>query len=117
MIVSMKNVVVFVTDLAKAKAFYVDLLKFPVAGQSEMLMEFFPGAHTTMGVSLALSDDARKLVGRHTAISLRVEQIDTLCETLQTAGVKFVEPLEHTPWGKMAVIADFDGNQFAIVDR
>ena len=117
MLVSMKNIVVFVTDLAKAKAFYVDLLQFPVAGQSEMLMEFFPGAPTTMGVSLALSDDARKLVGRHTAISLRVEQIDTLCETLQTAGVKFVEPLEHTPWGKMAVIADFDGNQFAIVDR
>lgn len=117
MIVSMKNIVVFVTDLAKAKTFYVDLLQFPVAGQSEMLMEFFPGAATTMGVSLALSDDARKLVGRHTAISLRVEQIDTLCETLKTAGVKFVEPLEHTPWGKMAVIADFDGNQFAIVDR
>ena len=115
--VSMKNIVVFVTDLAKAKSFYVDLLQFPVAGQSEMLMEFFPGAPVTMGVALALSDDARKLVGRHTAITLKVEQIDTLCESLQAAGVRFIEPLEHTPWGKMAVIADFDGNQFAIVDR
>ncbi|OHB29374.1 MAG: glyoxalase [Desulfuromonadaceae bacterium GWB2_53_15] len=115
--VSMKNIVVFVTDLAKAKSFYVDLLQFPVAGQSEMLMEFFPGAPVTMGVALALSDDARKLVGRHTAITLKVEQIDTLCESLQAAGVKFVEPLEPSPWGKMAVIADFDGNQFAIVDR
>lgn len=117
MIVSMKNIVVFVTDLAKAKSFYVDLLQLPVAGQSEMMMEFFPGAPTTMGVALALLDDARKLVGRHTAITLKVEQIETLCETLQTAGVKFVEPLESSPWGKMAVIADFDGNQFAIVDR
>lgn len=115
--VSMKNIVVFVTDLAKARSFYVDLLKLPVAGQSEMLMEFFPGAPTTMGIALALSDDARKLVGRHTAITLKVEQIETLCDALLAAGVKFVEPLEHTPWGKMAVVADFDGNQFALVDR
>lgn len=117
MSVSMKNVVVFVTDLDKAKKFYADLLQLPVAGQSEMLMEFYPGAATTLGIALALHDDARKLVGRHTGITLKVEQIEKLCDALKSGGVKFIEPLESSPWGKMAVIADPDGNQFALVDR
>lgn len=115
--VSLKNIVIFVTDLVKAKTFYVDLLGLPVAGQSEMIIEFFPGAGTTMGVSLALHEDARSLVGRHTGISLKVENIVELCETLKNGGAAFVEPLESSPWGKMAVVRDFDGNMIALVDR
>jgi len=117
MSVTMKNIVIFVTDLAKAKAFYVDLLGLPLAGQSEMLMEFFPGASTTLGVALALQDEARKLVGRHTGITLTVEKIEALCEALSAGGIRFVEPLESSPWGKMAVVADHDGNQLALVNR
>ncbi len=113
----LKNIVVFVTDLARAKSFYVDLLGLPVAGQSEMIIEFFPGATTTLGVSLALHDDARSLVGRHTGITLKAENIVALCETLKNGGVHFVEPLESSPWGKMAVVQDFDGNLIALVDR
>jgi predicted enzyme related to lactoylglutathione lyase len=113
----MKNIVVFVTDLSKAKRFYVDLLGLPVAGQSEMMMEFFPGAGTTMGVALALQDEARGLVGRHTGITLKVEMIEEMCEKLKAGGARFVEPLESSPWGKMAVVADFDGNQLALVNR
>ena len=117
MSVLMKNVVIFVNDLAKAKTFYADLLQLPVAGQSEMMLEFYPGAPTTLGVALALQDEARKLVGRHTGITLKVERIAELCDALKIAGVRFVEPLESSPWGKMAVVADFDGNQLALVDR
>jgi predicted enzyme related to lactoylglutathione lyase len=113
----MKNIVVFVTDLAKARKFYGDLLGLPVAGQTEMMIEFFPGSSPTMGVALALQDEARKLVGRHTGITLRVEKIEQLCESLKAGGARFVEPLEASPWGKMAVVADPDGNQFALVDR
>lgn len=117
MSVTMKNIVVFVTDLARAKQFYVDLLGLPVAGQSEMMMEFFPGAPTTLGLALALHEDARKLVGRHTGLTLKVEKIEEVCEKLQAANASFIEPLESSPWGKMAVIADPDGNQMALVDR
>jgi predicted enzyme related to lactoylglutathione lyase len=113
----MKNIVIFVTDLNQARLFYVELLGFPLAGQSEMMMEFFPGEKTTLGVALALHDDARKLVGRHTGITLKIEKIEPLCESLKAAGVRFVEPLESSPWGKMAVIADDDGNQLALVNR
>jgi len=115
--ITFKNIVIFVTDLAKAKTFYVDLLGLPVAGQSEMLIEFFPGSATTLGVSLALHEDSRSLVGRYTGITLKVEKIAALCETLKNGGVHFVEPLESSPWGKMAVVQDFDGNMMALVDR
>lgn len=117
MSITMKNIVIFVTDLVKAKAFYVDLLGLPLAGQSEMLIEFFPGAPSTLGVALAMQDEARKLVGRHTGITLKVEKIEDLCEKLSNGGVRFIEPLESSPWGKMAVIADPDGNQLALVNR
>ena len=117
MTITMKNVVVFVTDLARAKAFYCDLLQLPLAGETEMLLEFFPGSTPTLGVALALQDEARKLVGRHTGITLRVEQIEKLCERLTRGGARFVEPLESSPWGRMAVMADPDGNQIALVDR
>lgn len=117
MSVSLKNVVIFVTDLAKSRSFYVDLLGLPVAGQSEMLIEFFPGAVTTLGVSLALHEDARSLVGRHTGISLKIDDIVEVCERLKNGGAHFVEPLESSPWGKMAVVQDFDGNMIALVDR
>ena len=117
MSVTLKNIVIVVTDLEKAKALYVDLLGLPLVGQSEMLMEFFPGAATTLGVALALQDEARKLVGRHTGITLTVERIEELCKALTAGGVRMVEPLESSPWGKMAVVADHDGNQLALVNR
>ncbi|OGU14800.1 MAG: glyoxalase [Geobacteraceae bacterium GWC2_53_11] len=117
MSVTLKNLVIFVTDLTKAKSFYVDLLGLPVAGQSEMLIEFFPGAVTTLGVSLALHEDARSLVGRHTGVSLKIDNIAEVCEKLNNGGAHFVEPLESSPWGKMAVVQDFDGNMIALVDR
>jgi len=116
MSVSMKNIVLFVTDLHKAKTFYVDLLGLPLAGESQMMMEFFPGSGTTLGIALALQDDARALVGRHTGITLNVQGIDKTCKRLGNAGVTFIEPLEESPWGKMAVVADPDGNQFALVE-
>lgn len=117
MSITLKNLVIFVTDLARAKSFYADLLGLPVSGQSEMLIEFFPGAVTTLGVSLALHDDARALVGRHTGVTLKVEDIAGVCEKLKNGGVTFVEPLETSPWGRMAVVQDFDGNMIALVDR
>jgi predicted enzyme related to lactoylglutathione lyase len=116
MSVSMKNIVLFVSDLNKAKTFYAELLGLPLAGESQMMMEFFPGAKTTLGISLALNDDARKLVGRYTGITLKVEQIGKLCQRLKDGNATFIEPLEESPWGKMAVVADPDGNQLALVE-
>lgn len=115
--ISMKNVVVFVRNLAVAKEFYADRLGLPLVQETQMMLEFFPGEGAKFGVALAMHEAAMPLVGRHTGVTLTVEDIVTLCRELSTAGVKFAEPLEASPWGKMAVVEDPDGNQIALVDR
>lgn len=116
MVERMKNIVVFVRDFEKAKRFYKEQLRLPLVQESQMIMEFFPGGGTTLGVSLAMHEAAFPLVGRHTGITLQVKGLDLLCEELEAGGVEFAEPLEKTPWGKMAVVKDPDGNQFALVE-
>ena len=116
MITGMKNIVVFVRDFDRAKRFYVELLKLPLVQESMAMMEFFPGGGTTLGIATALHEDAMKLVGRHTGITLTVKGIEQFCRDLAAAGVVFAEPLEVSPWGKMAVIKDPDGNQLALVE-
>lgn len=115
--IRMKNIVIFTRDLAVAKQFYVDRLGLPLVQETQMMLEFFPGDGTRFGVALAMHEAAQPLVGRHTGITLTVDDIITLCRDLAAAGVKFAEPLEASPWGKMAVVEDPDGNQIALVDR
>lgn len=117
MVERMKNVVVFVKDTAAAKRFYKEQLQLPVANETEFMIEFFPGATSTLGVATAMHDAAFPLVGRHTGITLKVNDLEAFCKRLTGAGVSFAEPLEQTPWGKMAVVKDPDGNQIALVDR
>ena len=101
---------------------FVELYRFKAAlgltpGQeTEFMMEFLPGAGTSLGIAMALHDDAKKLVGRHTGITLNVKGLDEFCAKLVEDGARFSEPLERTPWGKMAVIADPDGNEYALVE-
>lgn len=115
--VTMKNVVVFVRDLEVAKKFYVEQLGLPLIQETQMMLEFFPGEGAKFGVALAVHEAAYPLVGRHTGITLTVEDIVSLYRELTTAGINFAEPLEASPWGKMAVVCDPDGNQIALVDR
>lgn len=117
MTITMKNVVVFVRDLAVAKKFYVEQLGLPLVQETQMMLEFFPGAGAKLGVAMAMHEAAMPLVGRHTGITLQVPQLVELYQKLTAAGVSFPEPLEASPWGKMAVVADPDGNQLALVDR
>ena len=117
MITGMKNIVVFVTDLARARRFYVEQLQIPLSQESPTMMELAPpGGGTALGVALALSDEARRFVGRHTGVTLTVQGIEQFCRDLTASGVSFAEPLEISPWGKMAVVKDPDGNQFALVE-
>jgi lactoylglutathione lyase len=116
MIEKMKNIVVFVRDFEAAKRFYKEQLKLPLVQESQAIMEFFPGGGPTLGIALAMTDAALPLVGRHTGITLQVKAIEALCDRLTDAGVEFAEPLERSPWGKMAVVKDPDGNQFALVE-
>jgi lactoylglutathione lyase len=116
MVEKMKNVVVFVRDFAAARTFYREWLALPAGQQTEFMMEFLPGQGTSLGIALALHEDAQKLVGRHTGITFTVKGLEELCAQLTEKGARFTEPLEMTPWGKMAVVADPDGNEYALVE-
>ena len=116
MVEKIKNIVVFVHDFPAARLFYRDWLALPAGQETEFMMEFLPGQGTSLGIAMALHDDAKKLVGRHTGITLSVKGLEELCARLEEKGARFSEPLERTPWGKMAVIADPDGNEFALVE-
>jgi lactoylglutathione lyase len=116
MVEKIKNVVVFVRDMAAARTFYREWLGLPPGGETEYMMEFLPGQGTSLGVALAMHEAAQKLVGRHTGITFSVKDLEDLCKRLQEKGARFTEPLERTPWGRMAVVADPDGNEFALVE-
>lgn len=116
MVEKIKNIVVFVKDFPAARRFYREQLGLPVGQETEYMMEFFPGEGTALGVSLAMHDAAIKLVGRHTGITFTVKGLEELYAGLVREGVRFTEPLEKSPWGKMAVVADPDGNEFALVE-
>lgn len=116
MVEKIKNIVVFVNDFPAARRFYREQLGLAAGQETEYMMEFFPAQGTSLGISLAMHDAAKKLVGRHTGITLNVNGLELLCQRLAEKGVRFTEPLESTPWGKMAVVADPDGNEFALVE-
>lgn len=116
MVEKIKNVVVFVRDIKAARVFYREQLGLPPGGETETLMEFLPGQGTSLGVALALHDEAQKLVGRHTGITFTVKGLSDLCKRLEEKGARFTQPLERTPWGEMAVVADPDGNEYALVE-
>jgi predicted enzyme related to lactoylglutathione lyase len=116
MVEKIKNIVVFVRDIPAARRFYAEQLGLAISQESETMIEFLPGAETKLGVALAMHEAALKLVGRHTGVTLCVKGIDALCQGLTEKGAHFTEPLERTPWGKMAVVADPDGNEFALVE-
>ena len=58
--------------------------------------------------------DAKKLVGRHTGITLFVPDLLHYCGDLHARGVRFVTEPTQQPWGIMAMIADPDGNILAL---
>ena len=99
-----------VTDMARARAFYEDVLGFTKgsAPASVPWIEYdMPGggcfAITTV-TGAAPSSDAGG------TIAFEVEDLDALCADLEAKGVTFKSDLIHSPVCRMRVIADTEGN-------
>jgi len=54
------------------------------------------------------------LNGRHTGITFHVPDLLDYCDGLRRRGVRFLNEPTQQPWGIMAMIADPDGNVFAL---
>ena len=110
---SIYSVAIFVSDIARAREFYVDTLGLPVAASGSFgfqLLESPPH----LSVHPAEHPDAKAMVGRHTGVTFEVEQLLEFCTTLGERGVKFVAEPTQQGFGVMALVADPDGNVLAL---
>ncbi len=110
---SLYGVAIFVHKIDRAIEFYRDRLALPRTKQGSFGAEFL-GGPTHIGVHPAVHPDARKLVGRHTGITLYVPDLLHYCGELHERGVRFVAEPTQQPWGIMAMVADPDGNVLAL---
>ncbi len=112
---SLHSIAVFVTDVDRAKRFYRDDLGLVLTREGSFGAEFIDGP-THLGVHPAVHPDAQALVGRHTGVTLYVQQILDYCERLHERGVRFIIEPTRQSFGVMAMIADPDGNVLALWD-
>jgi predicted enzyme related to lactoylglutathione lyase len=112
---TLHSIAIFVTDLERAKRFYRDDLELTLLREGSFGAEFLEGP-THLGVHPAVHPDSRALVGRHTGITLHVSGLLDFCERLHERGVHFINEPTRQSFGVMAMIADPDGNVFALWD-
>lgn len=108
----MAYVNVFVSDLARATAFYRDVLGLPLqfAAAEHGYASFAAGKSMRLGVAVPGPEHAQ-LVGRHTGVGLAVTDLAAEHARLAGLGVAFPMPPTRQPWGAfMALLADPDGN-------
>ncbi len=113
---TLHSIAIFVTDIERAKRFYRDDLELPVIREGSFGAELLDGP-THIGVHPAVHPESRALVGRHTGITFHVDGILDYCERLHQRGVRFVAEPTRQAFGVMAMIADPDGNVFALWDE
>lgn len=104
---------IFVTDLERAREFYEDRLGLPVSKAGSFGFEFLDQP-PHLGVHPAQHPDAKALVGRHTGITFQVPGLLDFCSRLGEQGVTFVAEPTQQAFGIMAMVADPDGNVFAL---
>ncbi len=107
---------VYVSDMERAVRFYRDALGLRLEHRDDGFgYASFDAGPIRMGI-LALqpgADNFDDLVGGHTGIAFTVPEIDPVFEALKERGVVFpMEPADQ-PWGgRLALLADPDGNVF-----
>ncbi|MCG3153123.1 MAG: hypothetical protein GEEBNDBF_02433 [bacterium] len=115
MITGVQDIYLNVSDMARATAFYRDLLGLTPLEATDWWSAFDCGGvrlglHYTGGDPVPpIPHDAH---GPHcgAVLTLRTEDIATTVATLSAAGVTFLGPLAHEPWGSLATLQDPDGN-------
>ncbi len=118
---------IFVSDQHRAKDFYVNKLGFDLRTDAEL----YPGA-TARWIAVApkgaeteiilyLPDENwahyKGVVGKSQALTLAVNDIQSLCAELKAKGVEFVQEPDVQPWGTFATFKDSEGNHILIVEQ
>ena len=116
---AIRNVRLWVSDLARAKSFYCGLLGIqPVAEDIEHGYLLLDTGPTTLLVELEseLEEGEASAIGGFKPFSLAVSDIHSTYQVLQQKGVQFDAPPEKQYWGgTLAYFKDPDQNQLTLV--
>ncbi|WP_426592534.1 VOC family protein [Cellulomonas sp. McL0617] len=105
-----------VSNLDRAKAFYVDQVGFhddydiPVNENLRFIQLTPPGSACSIVLDLNLTPMA---AGAVQGLQVVVDDADAVHDLLVANGVE-AEPVEDLPWGRFTYFADPDGNRWAV---
>jgi catechol 2,3-dioxygenase-like lactoylglutathione lyase family enzyme len=117
--VELESVILFVSDLITARAFYVDGLGLPVRYEDEIVVVMgSPGAHVVLHRKDRGHDErgifpAGEGVGA-AAVRFTVEDPDACEREVIARGLRVVWPTQDAPWGRFVVLADPDGRSVVL---
>ncbi|MDX8150478.1 glyoxalase superfamily protein [Patulibacter brassicae] len=109
-------VVVPVTDVDRAKAFYADQVGFVVDHDHRVHegLRFVQLTPPGSGCSIAIGDGVTDAApGSVTGVQLVVADIEQAHRELTERGVD-VSPIDDQPWGRFVFFADPDGNRWSV---
>lgn len=119
MIAHLNTVTLYVSDQAKARAFYVDLLGFEVRREADMgpmgtwLEIGVPGQPTGFMLADAAAFAKQDRVGDSADLVFHTDDVAALHRTLIAAGTSVTEP-ETQQWGTFIKVTDPDGLTFVV---
>jgi catechol 2,3-dioxygenase-like lactoylglutathione lyase family enzyme len=119
MITRVQRLSVPVSDLDRAKCFYVDTLGLelvndvPLPGDGARWVEVAPPKGGTT-ILLVRTAAVTKSACAH-GLMLETSELDAECRRLRRAGVAVDAPQE-TPWGRQVIVRDPDGNGIALLE-
>ena len=99
------HMVLPVSDVHKARDWYVDKLGFTVEREHEGAV----GIRDQSGLTIFLQKAADSLPGQKITLTIQVDNVDSKYGELASVGVNFVNPPQLQFWGYGAEVLDPDG--------
>jgi catechol 2,3-dioxygenase-like lactoylglutathione lyase family enzyme len=116
---SLESLILFVSDLAEARAFYVDALGLPVLFEDEIIVVVGSSSGRVVLHRNDIGHDERGTfpagagVGG-AAIRFTVEDPDACERDAVERGLTVVWPTQETTWGRFVVLADPEGRSVVL---
>ena len=109
---------VFTTNLAEARRFYADALGLSETSATDAMAMFDTGEAKLIVEYVDPGDpEAAELVGRFTALSLTVDSMEKVLNSLRGRPIEWLGSPERQPWGGLlSHFKDPDGNVLTLVE-
>ena len=96
------------TDIAKARAFYVDVLGMAVESETPAFLQVTGSSEPGLSLALTAREPGVATAGR--VLWWQVDDIEALRDRLAAAGVRITAEPQDEPFGRTLSFADPEGN-------